>query len=473
MNCDLANKYCGPYGILCANLRGKNNKNNHNIFKKNMIELKGNYCKDCKIFTDNIEQEALSLIYSILDHPVFDGAKIRIMPDVHAGKGIVIGFSCPITKAVAPAHIGCDIGCQMTTIEFDKKLDPSEYALFEHRLKKDIPMGFNLCESGLGISEQRKVFNRFTELYNRARSAWPEMIPEIGIIDENYIKKLCSRVGMDLGVFFKSLGTVGAGNHFLEYGENEERNCGYVTIHCGSRNFGLKVFNYWNKIANNHKITKDELKEVTEKVKASEPDKTKWKELISKAKEELTKNKANGYLYGAELTGYLSDMVIAQAYATINHDIISEKVTNIYHSINKWATVSDVIRTSHNYIDFQDHIMRKGSIKADEGRSVIIPFNMRDGVLIAKSKGNEDWNCTAPHGSGRIMSRSKAKSELSMEVFEEEMKDVYSTTICRGTLDESPMAYKDTQEIIKLIKDTVEVDYFIKPKINIKATEGE
>ena len=432
-----------------------------------MITVTGKYTS-AKIFTDNVEDEALALIYGLCNHPVFEGMPIRICPDVHAGKGIVIGFSCPIPGAVSPAHVGCDIGCSMTSLRLSGILNPKDYAEFEHKVKQVIPTGFNINEKGLDKTTEKLFFNFLSNEYNKARSAWPEMIPDVGRIDEAYISKMLKRIGMEESVFYKSLGTLGGGNHFLEYGEGDET--GFFTIHCGSRNFGLKVFNYWNKISTNGKISKDEMKRMTEEVKASCTDKTQLKSLLNEAKKNLEKKFANGYLYNEQLRGYLSDMVIAQAYAKFNHKVISMRVEDILGKFN--LHVVDTIYTTHNYIDFTDHIIRKGAINASEGRKLIIPFNMRDGLAICVGKGNTDWNCTAPHGAGRIMSRSAAVKNLDVETFENEMKDVYSTSVCRGTLDECPMAYKDTQEIISLINPTVDILFFVVPTINIKATDG-
>jgi RNA-splicing ligase RtcB len=434
-----------------------------------MRDIIGKYCKDCKIFTDNVEDEALSLIYDICNHPVFDGAKIRIMPDTHAGKGIVIGFSCPITEGVSPAHVGCDIGCSMTTIVLSGLIPEDKYAWFEHRVKTLIPTGFNLRPGGLSRSDEKLFYAFLTNEYNKARSAWPEMIPEVGRIDEKFVANLLSRVEMDAKVFYKSLGTLGGGNHFMEYGTSGDK--GFFTVHCGSRNFGLKVFNYWNKISNATKVSKETLKEISAMVKEKYPnDKTSWKARIDEEVENLKKHKANGYVYGEDLKGYLSDMVIAQAYAAFNHKMI---VSTLEPELMKAGIkVVDRIFTTHNYIDFTDHIIRKGAINAAEGNVVIIPFNMRDGIAICRGKGNEDWNCTAPHGAGRIMSRSKAKKMISLDEFKSSMEGIYSTSICNGTLDESPMVYKDMNEIVELIEPTVDILYFIKPRINIKATDG-
>ena len=432
------------------------------------LDIVGKYTS-AKVFTDNIEPEALKMIYDLCNHPVFENAKIRVMSDVHAGRGIVIGFSCPIGEAVAPAHVGCDIGCQMTTIELSKTLTEDQYVLFEHRVKQSIPTGFNINEKPLDSRIEKHMYSFMTTEYNKARSAWPEMIPDIGLIDEEYINDLLHRIGMDPNTFYKSIGTLGGGNHFLEYGESDN-GIGYFTVHCGPRNFGVKVFNYWNKVANSDKLSKDELKRITEEIKLTCSDKKKWKQLIDNAKEDVHKRHVNGYLYGSQLRGYLSDMVVCQAYASFNHFVIISRVEDVLQKFGI-QTIQE-INTVHNYIDFTDHIIRKGAINASAGKTVIIPFNMRDGLAICRGKGNEDWNCTAPHGAGRIMSRSAAKKAIKLNDFKKSMEGIYSTSICEGTIDESPMVYKPADEIIELIKPTVDVLFFIKPKINIKATDG-
>ena len=227
-----------------------------------MIEIKGNACKDVMIFTDNVETEAMSLIYSIANHPTFANTKIRIMPDVHAGKGITIGFTAPLNDYVNPSHVGCDIGCSMTTILFDTRLDPADYKEVEHKIRKEVPTGFDIHDKRMfGMDGFTKFMN--TEM-RKARSAWPEMV-DYSNIDEKYIDSMLKRVGMDPGVFYKSIGTVGGGNHFVEYGEYEGGSA--WTIHCGSRNFGLKVFKYWDNISKKAPYTKNELRDLTNKFK--------------------------------------------------------------------------------------------------------------------------------------------------------------------------------------------------------------
>lgn len=435
-----------------------------------MIEIKGKYCKDCVVFTDNIEPEALSMVYNLCECPAFKDAHIRIMPDVHAGKGITIGFSCPVGDFVDPTHIGVDIGCQMTSMELNKCLSKDDYVLFEQRIKNLIPTGFEINTKR--VFDEKDFYKFMTKEYNKARSSWAEMIPEIGRIDEKYLTALCKRVNMDLGTFLKSIGSLGGGNHFIEYGETDDGRA-FFTVHCGSRNFGVKVCNYWSKIAKRTPRTSSiyNVDEEIKKLKATEPDRKKWHSAIEAIKEHAKTCNPQGYLSGENLKGYLSDMVIATAYAKYNHKMIMDMVSKV---LQKFAIKEiDRIVSVHNYIDFSDHIIRKGAIRSYEGEKMIIPFNMRDGIAICEGKSNEDWNCTAPHGAGRIMSRSAAKKNVSLEDFKESMKDVYSTSVCEGTLDESPMVYKPMQEIVDLIQPTANILFFIRPRINIKATDGE
>ena len=431
------------------------------------IDISGKYVKDCKIFAETLENEAMSTIYGICDHPAFEGAKIRIMPDCHQGKGIVIGFTCPVGKYVNPDHIGVDIGCQMTSMVLDKAIPEEIIPEFEHKVKKAIPTGFAIHDKKM--YDDKEFFRFLNREYSKARSMWPEMIYDRRI-DGGFIEQMCSRLGMDLSTFIRSIGTLGGGNHFMEYGEND-KGVGFFTVHCGSRNFGVKVATYWSNIGKRGNTTID-VGQIAADVKASCPDKTKWGDMIKaavrKAADEASVHA--GYVSEENLKGYLSDMVIAQAYAAFNHITITNIVSKILKTYN--INIASTINTVHNYISFEDRIIRKGAIMSYKDKLMIIPFNMRDGLAICRGKSNDDWNCSAPHGAGRVMSRSAAKANISIEDFKKSMEGIYSTSVGMGTLDESPMAYKDADEIIKLIEPTAEILYFVKPKINIKASDS-
>ena len=433
-----------------------------------MLELKGRYNKNCKVFIDEVEDEAISLIYSILDSKEHADVPIRIMPDTHAGKGIVIGFTQSLSKSVCPSHIGCDIGCSITTSITNKEVNADEFQLIEHRIKKEIPMGFTINEKRVF---DMKVFLKFMRSeYNKARSTAPEYINDVEIT-EKFFTDMLRRIGMDEGMFYKSLMSVGGGNHFIEIGNCDGKYA--FTVHCGSRNFGLKVWKYWDKIASSNQIDNKLLKEAIKDLKSKTSNRRELPEKIAALTEEFkSRTCSNGYLMGENMNGYLNDMVIAQAYAKFNHKLICDKIAEIFKNING-AKVVETIQSIHNYVSFDDKIIRKGAIRAYEDEKMVIPFNMRDGLAICIGKSNEDWNCSAPHGTGRIMSRSKAKANISLEEFKESMKNVYTTSVCKNTIDESPMAYKDTNTILNLIGDTCDIIYMVKPVINIKSTDED
>jgi RNA-splicing ligase RtcB len=295
------------------------------------------------------------------------------------------------------------------------------------------------------------------------------------------LEKWCAKVRIPYGDFMKSIGTVGGGNHFVEYDYNDELGKYCMCVHCGSRKLGLAVFNYWNKIAKSMTISKEEIKILEANVKEKNVDKKNLKNELVAAKEEYLSHKIPGYLSGKQLMGYLVDVLIAQTYAKINHKVINEQLLEIYRKMSDNAKPTDFIETTHNYIDYDfkallgtpNMMIRKGSIRAYEGEKIIIPFNMRDGISICEGKSNVDWNCTAPHGAGRLMSRSKAFDSLNVEDFQKQMADagIYTTTADKKTLDEAPDAYKPMDEIVKLIEPTVNILFFMKPKMNIKASE--
>ena len=383
--------------------------------------------KDLKIFANNVEDAAVKMINQIAENKHFDNLPIRIMPDTHAGKGIVVGFTCPMGTHVNPEHIGGDIGCGIETIIFDKILPQEQFILFEQRIRNGIPMGKNIHEHR---QFDLKGFCKFIRKeLDKAIQSSDGLVHDVPFSKESDITLWCKDKHVDEKTFYKSIGTLGGGNHFIELDSNKSLGLMGITVHTGSRNIGQKVCSRWSK------------KAVT----------------------------TGGFLCGNLLSEYLTDMVIAQAYAKYNRKVILDIIAAIYRKMCKGMVV-ETISSVHNYIDFTDMVIRKGAIRSYEGERMVIPFNMRDGIAICTGKSNEDWNCSAPHGSGRIMSRNKAKDTISMDEFQQSMNGIYSTSVCPNTLDEAPMAYKDTQEIINLIKPTCLVEYFMKPDINIKDT---
>lgn len=385
-----------------------------------------------EIFTNNIEAAAIDWVKAQCDHPAFEGVQIVQMPDVHAGNSCNVGTAYRIGTYVNPDHVGVDIGCTISMHRLSAPINPEVFALLDHRIRETVPTGTDICAKN--SLNEKEFFKFLNAQYNKARSAAPDLVNEAPRINARFIADFCKRIKLQEGIFYKSIGTLGGGNHFIEYGEDTNTGDGWLTIHCGSRNLGVKVANHWNNIANNPKRA----------------------EYI-------------GFLWGDALNGYLSDMIIAQAYAIYNHHIIRDRILAIIKKFNK-AKCVETIFTTHNYIavDEENPMLRKGAIDASEGRKVCIPFNMRDGIAICIGKGNEQWFNTAPHGAGRIMSRAQAKKQIPMAEFENSMDGIFSSSVCEGTLDESPQAYKPMNEILSLIEPTVEVIAMVKPRLNIK-----
>lgn len=384
-----------------------------------------------EIFTDNIAKEAMEWVAELCDHPAMEGVRVVQMPDVHAGSSCNVGTAYPIGAYVNPDHVGADIGCTISMHKLSAKICQDDLALLDHRIREVIPTGMDICVKN--SLNEKELFRFLNAQYRKARSAAPGLVDELPRIDARFIADFCRRIKLQEGVFYKSLGTLGGGNHFIEYGEADD---GWLTIHCGSRNLGVKVANHWRNIAQNPK-----------------------------------RAKFIGYLWGESLHGYLSDMIIAQSYALYNHQIIRDRIFDILKKLCK-AKCMESIFTTHNYVSVTDDVpmLRKGAIDASEGRRVVIPFNMRDGIALGIGKGNERWLNTAPHGAGRIMSRAQARKRINLADFEKTMAGIYSTSVCEGTLDESPMAYKPADEILRLIEPTVEVVAMVRPLLNIKDT---
>lgn len=395
------------------------------------MNITGNFTS-VEIFTDNIEQSALDWITELCDHPAMEGIPIVQMPDVHAGNNCNVGTAYPIGMYVNPDHVGVDIGCTISMHRLSVPVSPEDFPILDHRIREAVPVGAEICAKN--SLNEKELFRFLNSQYQKARSAAPELINEASRIDARFITDFCRRIKLQEGIFYKSLGTLGGGNHFIEYGEDVASAEGWLTIHCGSRNLGVKVANHWHNIAQNPK-----------------------------------RARYIGFLWGDALKGYLTDMVIAQAYALYNHQIIRDRVFAILRKLCK-AKCSESIFSTHNYISITDErpMLRKGAIDASEGRKVVIPFNMRDGITICVGKGNGQWLNSAPHGAGRVMSRAQAKKQIVMEDFRQSMSGVFSTSICEATIDESPMVYKPTEEILELIQPTVDIISTIKSQLNIK-----
>lgn len=393
--------------------------------------IEGKYTS-AKIFTNNIEDAALLWIKTQCDDPAFEGIQIVQMPDVHAGNSCNIGTAYRVGAYLNPDHVGVDIGCTISMHRLSSVVASTDYALLEHKIRETIPTGMDICRKN--SLDEKELYRFLNASYQKARSTSPYLINEAPRIDARFISDFCRRIKLQEAVFYKSLGTLGGGNHFIEYGEDDKTGEGWLTIHCGSRNLGMKIANHWHNIAQNPKRTK-----------------------------------FIGYLCGDTLNGYLSDMVLAQAYALYNHHIIRDRIFAILQKFGK-VKCEESIFTTHNYISVcEDYpMLRKGAVEAKEGARFCLPFNMRDGIAICMGKGNAEWNYSAPHGAGRAMSRNAARKNIEMEDFENSMEGIFSTSVCHNTLDESPQAYKPKEEILRLIEPTAEVVAMVKPRLNIK-----
>lgn len=395
--------------------------------------------KDLKIFTNNIEQSAKEQIDLLLEQEAFKDCKIRIMPDVHAGAGCVIGFTGNLGDKVIPNIVGVDIGCGMLCVELGK-ID-IDLEKLDNVIRTYIPSGMNVHK------EKVKDYD-FTQLY--------------------CFKELKNKEGW----LEKSLGSLGGGNHFIEI-DVDDNNNKYLVIHTGSRNLGKQVAEIYQNKAIEYCSYKKEMQEEKNKIIKEYKEQGKEKE-IQQALIEIS-NKYFGktklpkdlcYLEGKDREDYLHDMKLCQEFAVLNRSYISYKISKELNIL-----CNNYFHTIHNYIDFRDNIIRKGSISAYKGEKVIIPMNMRDGCIIGIGKGNKDWNYSAPHGAGRTMSRNIAKQTININDYKETMNGIYTTSVNEQTIDEAPMVYKPMEEILEHIKDTVEVEKIIKPIYNFKAND--
>ena len=443
-----------------------------------MIELVGKYT-NAKIFAETIEDGVYQQVYDIINCKAFEGQKVVCMPDVHVGKSGPCGLVATIGNFLCPAHVGMDIGCRVSMLILDKCISPDKYAEVEHKIKKSIPTGFNINQKT--VFDCKEFYKFLTNGFNRYRNYWPEMLMDLpNIVTEKWISEQLKRIGMSEEMFYHSIMSVGSGNHYMEYDEAEDGSLSGFSVHCGSRNFGVKICNYWTNKAKGTALSKSEIKEYTNLFKKKyiehhtdkngRRDMTGFKDALKLYLDSISEGHIEGYLTGDNMKGYLHDMAFCELYAEWNHKCILDKIEEILqkYGIKKVRIISSV----HNFIDLRDHTLRKSAIRSYEGEEMLVPFNMRDGVAICEGLSNPEWLNACAHGAGRKMSRSKAKENVSMKEFEESMKNVYSTTVCRGTLDESPMAYKDTNEIKDLITETCKIKFMMIPKINIKATDG-
>ena len=419
-----------------------------------MIELTGKY-ETAKIFNDFVEPEAIKQIFEFINHPMSKNSSVRIMPDVHAGRGCVIGYTALLTDKLVPNLVGADIGCGITAWNLGKiKLTSVDFQEFDRFIRDNIPSG-------------RDVNNYFQNL---SYSTAIDNVKEYFISSE--INAMVDKIGMGNQNFLDILGTLGSGNHFLELDIDSSENI-WLVIHSGSRKAGNLIAKYHQNKA--IKKLKDNL---NRKIKIEEiKKKFTGKDIETEIKKLNTeKIKVTGleYLQSSDLSEYLDDMKFAQKTARINRAMMGYKILNLFfHEFKPMISrIPITIESIHNYIDFQRGIIRKGAISANDHQGVIIPLNMADGILIGYGKGNPDWNYSAPHGAGRIMSRSKAKKEINIDDFKNIMqtRKIWSNCVNAFTLDESPFAYKNSEEIIKYIEPTVQITERLRPIFSFKAS---
>ncbi|MBQ7257044.1 MAG: RtcB family protein [Abditibacteriota bacterium] len=413
-----------------------------------MQKLVGKF-NEAKIFTNNADEETLSQVRELLDQEFTQGSKIRIMPDTHAGKGCVIGTTMTLKDKVVPNLVGVDIGCGMLVAKLDVK--EIDFQKLDKVIRKKVPSGFKIRGREIATSNADKLY-----------------------------------APVDIGRAFCSLGTLGGGNHFIEV-DTDSEGAFWLVIHTGSRHLGIEVCDHyqdvaWRKIIgegpNGESIYKRKVMDTIITLKAekrerdiqTELNKIKKEFCYIRGKKEYLPAEFKGmphylaYVEGEDFENYIHDMKITQEHACINRSVILDEICKNM----EWEVV-DKFETIHNYIDTDKMILRKGAVSADKGERLIIPMNMRDGSLICVGKGKPDWNKSAPHGAGRIMSRTQAHQKIRFEDFKESMKGIWSSCVHQSTIDESPMVYKPMEEIVKNIKSAVEITDVIKPVYNFKA----
>jgi len=399
-----------------------------------MIELQGKFAA-AKVFTDVVDNESISQVINLLNQPYMEGSRVRMMPDIHAGAGCTIGTTMTIKDKICPNLVGVDIGCGMETIRIkETHIEPQK---LDKVIRSGIPSGFEI----------RKKEHRFAK-----------------DID---LSELCCAKKVNIDRAYSSIGTLGGGNHFIEANRDDVGNI-YIVVHSGSRHLGLEIANYYQEAAYKAltSYSKEEIVAKVDELKAA----GRQKEIQSVLKQLKSKHspipKPLAYVEGELFEQYLHDMRIAQRFANLNRQAMMDTIVKDmgFHVVEQFTTI-------HNYIDVENMILRKGAVSAQAGEKLLIPINMRDGSLICTGKGNEDWNCSAPHGAGRLMSRSAAKQSFTVSEFKKQMDGIYTTSVGQSTLDECPMAYKAMADIVDNIEPTVVIDAVIKPIYNFKAGE--
>ena len=376
---------------------------------KDEMKLTGTFA-DAKVFTTNINEETIEQITRLLHHPFSEGSKIRIMPDTHIGKGSVVGTTMTFENKIVPDVVGVDIGCGMYLAQLDKtNWKESDFKKLDQVIKDEVPSGSGVRKRSHTFLKEMNLDSIRAPLRRKQRSAL-------------------------------SIGSLGGGNHFIELNKDQDEQY-YLIIHSGSRSLGHDVATYYQNKAVQQ-----------------------WEEKGNKNEEGHYVDPEFAYLQGQDMEDYLHDVQLSQKFAHLNRKAMIKEITKamdieIIHSFD----------TIHNYVDLPNRMIRKGAISAKAGEEILIPINMRDGSILAEGKGNADWNYSAPHGAGRLLSRTQAKKELTMKEFKRTMQNVYTTSVRKNTLDEAPFAYKPMEEILSRTLDTMTVKSVLTPIYNFKA----
>ena len=402
-----------------------------------MLEVSGRY-NQAKIFTDVVDQASIAQVIELCNQEFTVGSRIRLMPDAHAGAGCTVGTTMTITDKVVPNLVGVDIGCGMETARIRE--DHIELQKLDKLIYAKIPSGFAV----------RPAVHRYAGQID---------------LEELYCAKHIQMLRAE-----KSIGTLGGGNHFIEVDRDDEGRL-YVIVHSGSRRLGLEVATYYQEEGYKVLNRTDEafLDQLIAEMKAAGRQKEIQKELKRRKSQKLAGiPRQLAYVSGALFDQYIHDMKIVQRFAELNRQAMMDEIVK-----GMKLHVEEQFTTIHNYIDTDAMILRKGAVSAKAGEQILIPINMRDGSLLCVGKGNEDWNCSAPHGAGRLMSRGEAKQTFTVSEFKKQMDGIYTTSVGRATLDECPMAYKGMEDILENIGPTAEVTRIIRPIYNFKAGDTD
>ena len=475
------------------------------------VPIQGKYNKAIA-FVDKLEKDSYNQIYEMMSSKGYDGEEeARIMPDVHPGKGGVIGFTMPIPTnplKIVVSNIGVDIGCGILALKLGN-YEEYNWQELDKKIRNRVPMGFEKHDRGVYHMKNDFPYDKADNYLENMRNAldrpiMPENFDRLKGYSIEYFNQLCERAEYSKTTAINSVGTMGGGNHFIELCQtqfNNKQDELWAVIHSGSRGLGHSTARYWMQRATNirnvDKVIEqipseyerylefdfdDDPKEIFEWVTGGKGESYKKTKLIKSDWEDKHPQKIQqihdelkvtvdkgindrAYLEGDETDGYIGDMIFLQIYAQENRRMMAEAVADA-----AGRPIEDTIDCAHNYIDFEDRMIRKGSISAREGERGLIPYNPGQGTEIVRGLGNDDWNQSAPHGAGRVMSRTDAKDLISMEEYEDQMDDVYSTAISLDTIDEAPGAYKDPELIMQVFDETVQRIKRLHPIINWKAT---